>query len=124
MVARPLVGWAFPSRCPPKIGRASDVDANGAGSLTLWLTQSFSGRKANQATMRIGRPIAIQTHFRRKNPISFSIPDLIPAWRQGSIFGRCHRAAVPALANGRASRFHRITPTDRRYTIATDPAQG
>src|SRR4029077_11270755 len=99
MVVRPLVGWAFPSSRPAKIGRSSDLDANGAGSLTLWLIQSFSGRKANQATMRIGRPIAIQTHFRRKNPISFSIRDLIHAWRQGSIFDRCHLAAVPALAH-------------------------
>src|SRR5258707_14861635 len=98
MVARPLVGWAFPSSRPANIGRASDLDANGAGSLTLWLIQSFSGRKANQATMRIGRPIAIQTHFRRKNPISFSIRDLIHACRQGSIFGRCHRAELPALS--------------------------
>src|SRR5215467_626958 len=71
MVARPLVGCAFPSSRPAKIGGASDLDANGAASLTLWLIQSFSGRKANQTTItKIGRPIAIQTPFRRKNPIS------------------------------------------------------
>src|SRR5215467_8500204 len=73
MVARPLVGWALPSNRAARICRASDLDANGAGSLTLWLIQSFSGRKANQATKRIGRPIAIQIPFRLKNPISFSI---------------------------------------------------
>src|SRR5215471_415788 len=72
MVARPLVGWAFSSSRPAKIGWASDLDANGAGSLTLWLIQSFSGRKAHQAAMRIGSPIAIQIHFLRRNPTSFS----------------------------------------------------
>src|SRR6516162_652934 len=87
MVASPLVEWALPSNRPAKICRASDLDANGAASLTLWLIKSFSGRKANQAIIRIGRPIANQTHFRRDSPISFSILGLIHGWRQGSIFG-------------------------------------
>src|SRR5215467_8488925 len=124
MVASPLVGWALPSNRPAKICRASDLDANRAASLTLWLIQSFSGRKANQAIIRIGRPIANQTHFRRNNPISFSILDLIHGWRQGSIFGVATRDSAKPSQNGQAGRFHRITQPNQPYTIAADPAQG
>src|SRR5215471_409790 len=122
MVARPLVGWAFSSSRPAKIGWASDLDANGAGSLTLWLIQSFSGRKANQATMRIGRPIAIQIPFRPKNPISFSICLCKFDSRLASepYFRACRAEPAPGQRPRRRTANCAFAPRDELYS-APDP---